>query len=203
MTKKRVAIFVSGAGTNMENIAVHVKEGKLPCDVALVLCDNPSAPALKKAKKLGLETFVVERKNFSSKLEFEEKIHEKLLEKKVEAVFLAGYMRILSPEFVKKWTWRMINIHPSLLPKYPGAHAIQDAFEAKEKETGVTIHFVNEGVDSGPIILQRKVPIMPNDTLETLESRVHETEYQLYPEAIKLWLDGKVIVQKSKVEFLK
>ncbi len=200
--KKRIAIFVSGSGTNMENIARHVQTGKLLCDIVLVLCDNPNALALKRAQKLGLETCVVERKNFSSKSEFDSAINEKLAAKKVEAIFLAGYMRIISPEFVRNWTWRIINIHPSLLPKYPGAHSIKDAFEAKEKETGVTIHFVDEGIDSGPIILQKKVPILPNDTIETLEARVHETEYQLYPEAIKLWLDGKVIVRNNRVEVL-
>jgi len=199
MSKKRVALFVSGLGTNMENIALRVKEGKLPCDIALVLCDNLGALALKRAKKLGLETYTLERKNFALKSDFESKINEKLKEKKVEAIFLAGYMRILSADFVRRWAWRIINVHPSLLPKYPGAHAIQEAFEAKEKETGVTIHFVDEGVDSGPVILQRKVPVMANDTLETLEARVHEMEYQLYPEAIKLWLDGKVAVENKKV----
>ncbi len=183
----------------MENIALRVKEGKLPCDIALVLCDNPGALALKRAEKLGLETCTLERTNFASKSDFESKINEKLQEKKVEAIFLAGYMRILSVDFVRRWAWRIINVHPSLLPKYPGAHAIKEAFEAKEKETGVTIHFVDEGVDSGPVILQRKVPVMANDTLETLEARVHETEYQLYPEAIKLWLDGKVTVENKKV----
>lgn len=203
MNKKRVAIFVSGSGTNMENIAVHAKEGKLPCDIVLVLCDNPSALALKRAAKLGLEVFVIERKNFSSKLQFDEKINQKLLEKNVEVIFFAGYMRILSSEFVRNWAWRIINVHPSLLPKYPGANAIKDAFEAKEKETGVTIHFVDEGVDSGPVILQRKVRIMPNDTLQSLEARVHETEYQLYPEAIQLWLAGKVVIRNNKAEILK
>ena len=202
MVKKRIAIFVSGSGTNMENIARQVQTGKLSCDIMLVLCDNPNAFALKRAEKLGLDIFVIERKKFSSKSEFDSKINEKLKEKKIEAIFLAGYMRIISPEFVRSWAWRIINIHPSLLPKYPGVHSIKDAFEAKEKETGVTIHFVDEGVDSGPIIVQKKVPILPNDTLKTLETRVHEIEYQLYPEAIKLWLDGKVVVRNNRVEVL-
>lgn len=192
MNKKRVAIFVSGSGTNMENLAVLAKSGKLSCDIVLVLCDNPSALALSRAQKLGLETYVVERKNFASKAELDSHIHQKLMEKKVDAIFLAGYMRILTCDFVQKWPWRIINVHPSLLPKYPGAHSIQDAFEAKEKETGVTIHFVDEGVDSGPVIAQEKVPILPNDTLETLTQRVHETEYKLYPKALEMWLTGKI-----------
>lgn len=183
----------------MENLAVCTKSGKLSCDIVLVLCDNSTALALSRAQKLGLETCVIERKKFGSKAEFDSEIHRKLQEKKVEAIFLAGYMRILSCDFVKQWAWRIMNVHPSLLPKYPGPHSIQDAFEAKEKETGVTIHFVDEDIDSGPIILQRKIPIMPNDTLESLTKRVHETEYKLYPEAIQLWLDGKVTVRNNKV----
>ena len=199
MNKKRVAIFVSGSGTNMENIAVCTKSGKLSCDIVLVLCDNPNALALSRAQKLGLDTYVVERKNFGSKTEFDSHIHQKLMGKKVEAIFLAGYMRILTGDFVKRWQWRIINIHPSLLPKYPGPHSIQDAFEAKEKETGVTIHFVDEGVDSGPVIAQEKVPIMPNDSLDSLTQRVHETEYKLYPEALQLWLEGKATGKNNKV----
>ena len=109
-------------------------------------------------------------------------------------------MRILTPEFVRRWRWRILNIHPSLLPKYPGAHAIKDAFEAKEKETGVTIHFVDEDVDSGPIILQKRVPIRSNDSLESLEARVHAVEYELYPEAIQLFLSGKLKIEGSVVK---
>ncbi|OGW85296.1 MAG: phosphoribosylglycinamide formyltransferase [Omnitrophica bacterium RIFCSPHIGHO2_02_FULL_46_11] len=196
---KRIAIFVSGSGTNMENIARHVKSGVLTCDIALIVSDNPNASALKRAANLGLETFVIERKDFKSKVDFDVKIMEKLKEKKIEAVILAGYMRILSPEFVRTWQWCVLNIHPSLLPKYPGAHAIRDVWEAKEKETGVTVHFVTEDVDCGPIILQRKVAIKPDDTLETLEARVHAAEYELYPKALELFLAGKLKVTGKTV----
>lgn len=190
--KKRVAIFVSGSGTNMENLARKMQAGELNSEIALVVCDNPNAFALKRAKRFGLEMFVVRRNKFKTKVEFENKIDEALRKKKVELIFLAGYMRILGPQFVQAWRWKILNIHPSLLPKYPGTHSIQEALEAKEKQTGVTIHFVEEGVDSGPIILQGTVPIEPGDTLETLEARVHATEYALYPEAIRLLLAGHV-----------
>ncbi|MBI4395344.1 MAG: phosphoribosylglycinamide formyltransferase [Candidatus Omnitrophica bacterium] len=198
--KKRIAVFVSGSGTNMENIARKVKAGELDCEIVLVVCDNPNAYALKRAEQFQLETFVIERKNFKSKAEFEAAIDQKLRGKKVDAIFLAGFMRILSAEFVQKWKWRILNIHPSLLPKYPGVCAIKDACEAKEQETGVTIHFVDEGVDSGPVILQRKVPIQPTDTLAEVEARVHTTEYELYPEAIKLFLGGKLTVDGRQVK---
>ncbi len=203
MGRKRFAIFVSGSGTNMENVARRVQAGELDCEIGLIVSDNPGAFALKRAEKFGLETFVIERKTFGSKAEFEAAISKRLNEKKIDAILLAGYMRILGPEFVRQWEGRVLNIHPSLLPKFPGAHSIRDAFEAKEKQTGVTIHFVDEGVDSGPIILQRKVPISPSDTLETLEERVHATEYELYPEAIKLFVEGRLRLQGRKVEIMK
>ena len=203
MSKKRVAIFVSGSGTNMENVARRAQSGEINCEIALVVCDNPNAFALERTRRLGLENFVIERKNFKSKAEFDAKITEKLTEKKVDFILLAGFMRILGPEFVRAWRWRILNIHPSLLPKYASAQAIKDAFEAKEQETGVTIHFVDEGVDSGPIILQKRVPIKFIDTFETLEARVHETEYQLYPEAIRLFLAGKLVVDGKRVRIVK
>ena len=203
MDKKKVVIFVSGSGTNMENIAKKVQAGELDCEIVLIVSDNPQAFALKRAVQFGLETFVIDRKNFKSKIEFDAKITEKLKEKKVEIILLAGYMRILTPEFVRAWRGRILNVHPSLLPKHPGVQAIKDAFEAKEKETGVTIHFVDEGVDTGPTILQRKVAIKPDDTLETLEARVHATEYELYPEAVRLFLAGKLKVEGSVVKITK
>lgn len=196
-SKRQVAIFVSGSGTNMEHIARKVQAGELDCEIALVVCDNPKAFALERAAKLGLECFVIERRNFKSRDEFDAAIGEKLKQNRVEAIFLAGFMRILGPEFVRAWRWRILNVHPSLLPKYPGTAAIREAFESREKETGVTIHFVDEGIDSGPMILQRKVPIRVDDTLETLEARVHATEYEAYPEAIRLFLAGKLAVKGS------
>jgi phosphoribosylglycinamide formyltransferase 1 len=200
---KQAAIFVSGSGTNMEQIAKQVKVGELSCDIVTVVCDNPPALALKRAEKLGLETFVIERKKFASKTEFEAKITEHLKQKKIDLIILAGYMRILSPEFVRAWQGKILNVHPSLLPKYPGAHAIKEAFEAKEKETGVTIHFVTAEVDAGPIILQRRVPIKVGDTLEALEARVHAAEYEIYPEAIELYCAGKLTMENNKVKISK
>ncbi|MDD5226630.1 MAG: phosphoribosylglycinamide formyltransferase, partial [Candidatus Omnitrophica bacterium] len=112
---------------------------------------------------------------------------------KIDLVVLAGFMRVLTEGFVKKYQGRLINIHPALLPAFPGAHAIKDAWDAKVKETGVTVHFVDNGVDTGPIILQRKVPVLPGDTLETLEFRIHGLEYEIYPEALNL-----VLAEKAK-----
>jgi len=183
---KKLAIFVSGSGTNMENLILKIRAQKLPYEPAVVICDKPGAKALERAANLGVKTELVDRKLFASKELFEKAIVEKLLASSVELIALAGFMRILSAEFVTQFQGRLINIHPSYLPNFVGGHAIQDAFEAKVKETGVTVHHVVAEVDAGPIIIQRKVPILPQDTLETLEARIHALEYELYPEALKI-----------------
>ena len=188
----RLAIFVSGSGTNMENLVRRIRGERMDCEAALVVCDDPEAPALEKAKRLGVEAAVVERKKFETKAAFEAEILRRLEQNKIDWIALAGFMRILSPEFVRRTAGRLINIHPSLLPEFPGAHAIRDAFGAKVRETGVTVHFVDEGVDTGPVILRKKVPVDPKDTLESLEAKIHAAEYEIYPEALRLVLSGKV-----------
>lgn len=188
---KRIAIFVSGSGTNMVNLIKKIQAGEVECDPAVVICDKPEAPAIKKARDLGVHVELVDRKKFASKAEHEAKIREIIDAKQVDYLLLAGFMRILSPEFVKHYEGRIINIHPSLLPNFPGGTAIKDAFEAKVKETGVTTHFVIAEVDAGPIILQRKVAILPSDTLESLEAKVHAAEYELYPETLRLLLSNQ------------
>ena len=189
---KRLAIFVSGSGTNMENILRHLQEGRIQAEASLVVSDNAEAFALRRAEKFGVESVVVDRKKFDSKENFEAEIQRRLAGKKIDYIVLAGFMRILSPSFVKAYRGRILNIHPALLPDFPGAHAIRDAWEAKVRKTGVTVHFVDEGVDTGPVILQREVPVTADDTLESLEKEIHAVEYEIYPEAINLVLQGKV-----------
>ena len=189
---KRLAIFVSGSGTNMENILRHIQEGKIQAEASLVVSDNPGAYALERAEKYGVESVVVDRKKFDSKENFEAEIQRCLAAKKIDYVILAGFMRILSPSFVRAYRGRILNIHPALLPDFQGAHAIRDAWEAKVRKTGVTVHFVDEGVDTGPVILQREVPVTANDTLESLEKKIHAVEYEIYSEAIRLVLGGEV-----------
>lgn len=188
---KKLAIFVSGSGTNMENLVVKIREQKLPYAPAVVICDRPGAKALERAAALGVKTELVDRKLFGSKELFEKEIVKKLEENRIEIIALAGFMRILSAEFVRLYQGRLINIHPSYLPSFTGGHAIRDAFEAKVKETGVTVHHVVAEVDAGPIIVQRKVSILPEDTLETLETRIHAVEYELYPEALRILAENR------------
>ncbi len=197
---KNLAVFASGSGTNLENIASKIAEGKLKnCKIALVVCDNPEAYALKRAKRLNLESFTANRADYKSKQEFEEVILRALRQFSIDFVLLAGFMRILSAEFVKTFKWKIINVHPALLPKFPGAHAIQEAWDAKVKETGVTVHFVDSGIDTGPVILQEVVKVLSNDTLESLEQKIHQMEYQLYPRAIQLLVNGKLSMANRKV----
>ena len=124
---------------------------------------------------------------------------EALEREKVDFLVLAGFMRVLSPEFVRRYRWRIVNIHPALLPEFPGAHAISDAWEAGVRATGVTVHFVDEGVDTGPAILQRKISRTADDTLESLEEKIHALEYELYPQAVQLLVDGKLTVESGRV----
>ena len=186
---KRVAFLVSGSGTNMCNLVERIRAGKISAEPAIVVSNKPGVKALEKAAALGVKTVVIDHKAFADRAAFDRALDECLSAHKIDLVVLAGFMRVLTEGFVKKYEGRLINIHPALLPKFPGAHAIKDAWDAKAKETGVTVHFVDSGVDTGPIILQRKVPVLPGDTLETLEARIHELEYELYPEALKLVLD--------------
>ena len=156
-----------------------------------MISNRPGVKALERAAALGVKTVVIDHKAYADRAAFDQALSECLESHKIDLVVLAGFMRVLTEGFVKKYHGRLINIHPALLPAFPGAHAIKDAWEAKVKETGVTVHFVDSGVDTGPVILQRKIPVLSNDTLETLEVRIHSLEYEIYPEALKLVLAGK------------
>lgn len=188
---KRVAFLVSGSGTNMENLIKRIKTGEVCADPVMVVSNKPGVKALEKAVALGVKMIVIDHKVYADRAAFDMALSECLEEHQIDVIVLAGFMRVLTPDFVRKYYGRLINIHPALLPAFPGAHAIKDAWDAKVKETGVTVHFVDSGVDTGPVILQRKVPIISNDTLETLEARIHQVEYELYPQALSLVLSGK------------
>lgn len=188
---KKLVFMVSGSGTNMENIVRRIRESSLEAEASAVISDKPGVGALERAARLAVPVHVVDRKQYADKAAFESEIMRIIDSLGADYIVLAGFMRILSDTFVLKYWGRIINIHPSLLPAFPGAHGIRDAFEAKVSETGVTVHFVDTGVDTGRIILQRKVPVLSGDTLETLEARVHSVEYEIYPEALKKVLTGE------------
>jgi phosphoribosylglycinamide formyltransferase-1 len=196
---KNIAVFASGRGSNFSAIASAIKNKRIRANLMLLVCDNPKAFVLKKAEKAKVKAVLVCRTDFSSKKDFEVEIIQHLKENNIDLIVLAGYMRILSAEFVSKYRGRIINIHPSLLPAFRGEYGIKDAFVYGVKVTGVTVHFVDEHMDNGAIILQQVLPIKEKDTMITLEAKIHKIEHKLYPEAIKLLVEGKLRTKGRKV----
>ena len=183
--KHRLAILLSGRGSNFEAIADAVAGGEIPdAEIVAVLSDDPDAPGLDRARNRGLPAFAVDRKRYPGRRAQEDEMLRWLDEARPDLICLAGFMRLLSPEFVARWRGRILNIHPALLPKFPGLDVQRRALEAGEKESGCTVHFVDEGTDTGPIVLQRRVPIVPGDTEQSLSARILEQEHLAYPEAI-------------------
>src|SRR5215467_6315350 len=183
--RRRLAILLSGRGSNFEAIADAVAVGRIPrAEIVAVISDQPEARGLDIARERGIPTHALKRDRFSSRNEHEHAIERILDAARPDLICLAGYMRVLSPEFVGRYRGRILNIHPSLLPKFPGLHPQRRALEAGESMSGCTVHWVDEGTDSGPILLQKTVPILPGDTEESLSARILEQEHQAYPEAI-------------------
>ena len=192
MSKHILGILCSGRGSNMQSIMAAIKSGQIKAEIGIVLTDKPEARALQVASEAGIKSVCVNRKACSTQQEFEEKLVAELKAANVTLVVLAGFMRILSPYFVDAYRHQILNIHPSLLPSFGGAHAHRDVLAYGTKVSGCTIHFVDEGMDHGPIILQDTVPVLDGDTEETLAARVLEKEHILYPRAIELFVDGRL-----------
>ncbi|MBS3925881.1 MAG: phosphoribosylglycinamide formyltransferase [Nitrosarchaeum sp.] len=192
-----LGILISGRGSNMESILKSIKRKKIPINPAIVISNKPEAKGLKIAQKMGIKTEIIESKNFKgSRLDYDKKIISTLekhgVTPKNGLVCLAGFMRIISPEFVKKYKNRIINIHPALLPAFPGLDAQKQAIDNGAKYSGCTVHFVDSGVDTGPIILQLVVKVRNNDTEKTLSKRILAKEHQAYPEAVRLFAENKI-----------
>ena len=194
----RLAVLISGGGSGLKALLRHQSNGRVSHVTSLVISDVESADGLKHESDSSVNHLSIpppgEMKGIKRRLEHERRIMEALATHDIEMVVLSGYMRVLTPSFVSNWKGRMVNIHPSLLPAFPGAHAQRDAIDSGAKETGCTVHFVDEGVDTGAIIQQKKVPILPNDTLETLTARIKEEEHDLYPKVLDDISSGKISV---------
>ena len=195
-----IAVFASGRGSNFSAIVRAKKKGKINAAISLLVCDNPKAAVISKAKRAGVEIFLIQRKDFASKRDFEDGIIQRLEEAKIDLIVLAGFMRILSPELTQRFKNRILNVHPALLPSFKGMHGIRDAFNYGVKVTGITVHLVDEQMDHGPIVLQAPVIIKEGDTLESLEARMHKIEHQIYPEAIRLFIDNRIKIEGRKVK---
>ncbi len=193
--KVKAAVFASGTGSNFEAI---MNAGDLPCDIVLLVCDKKDAVVINKAKALGVSIFIFNPKQYKQKADYEAEIVEVLRKQQVEWIFLAGYMRLAGATLLDAYEGKIINIHPSLLPAFSGKDAIGQALKAGAEKTGVTLHFIDEGMDTGPIIAQEAVPIQKDDTKETLQKRIQEVEHRLYPKVIKQLLED---VQKETGDF--
>ena len=202
MSKHILGILCSGRGSNMQSIMAAIESGQIKAEIGIVLTDKPEARALQVASEAGIKSVCVNRKACSTQQEFEEKLVAELKAANVTLVVLAGFMRILTPYFVRKYAGRLLNIHPALLPSFPGAHAHRDVLAYGVKVSGCTVHFVDEGTDSGPIILQASVPVLDDDTEETLGARVLAKEHVIYPQAIQLFCEGKLKIEGRKVRIL-
>jgi phosphoribosylglycinamide formyltransferase-1 len=196
---KRIAVFASGYGSNLQALIDFSKNVDLSGEIVLVFSDKSSAFALKRAQNHGIKAVFLDPAQFKTRGEFDEKIAGILEEEKIDLVVLAGYMLLIGQNIVKKFKNRIINIHPALLPSFKGTHGIKDAFDYGVKVTGVTVHFVDEGLDSGPIIMQQAVDVCEDDSAETLEEKIHEVEHKLYPLAVKYFCSGRLKIKGRKV----
>ncbi|WP_087005885.1 phosphoribosylglycinamide formyltransferase [Rhizobium sullae] len=198
MPRKRVVVFISGGGSNMMALVAAAKAPDFPAEIVGVISDKADAGGLEKAAAEGISTFAFVRKDYTSKEAHEAAIFEALDRLSPDILCLAGYMRLLSATFIQRYEGRMINIHPSLLPLFPGLHTHQRAIDAGMRITGCTVHFVTEGMDEGPAIGQAAVPMLSGDTADTLAARVLTVEHQLYPQALRLFAEGKVRMEGGK-----
>ena len=194
-----VGVLASGRGSNLQAILDACARPGFPARVAVVISDRERAVALERARAAGVEALWVNPKDFSDREAFDLALVRELLSRGVGLVCHAGFMRILSPAYVRAFAGRALNIHPSLLPAFPGLHAQRQALEHGVKVAGATVHFVDEGVDTGPIVAQAAVPVEPGDTEETLAARILVQEHRLYPEAIRLFAEGRLKIQDRRV----
>lgn len=195
-----IAVLCSGSGTNLQAIIDKVRSGYIPAKIALVLSDKKDAFALSRAKKAGIETVVLNSKDYKTREDFDRTVIKNLKKRDVVLVVMAGFMRLLSPYFIKEYKNKIINIHPALLPSFKGTHGIKDALDYGVKVTGATVHFVDEHLDHGPIILQSAVKVEDDDTESTLLERVHKEEHKIYPEAVKLFSEGRLKIEGRRVK---
>tara|TARA_B110000014_G_C20050626_1_gene546508 strand:+ start:271 stop:912 length:642 start_codon:yes stop_codon:yes gene_type:complete len=202
-----LGILISGRGSNMEAILKAIKKRKIPINPSIVISNKPSARGLKIAKKLGVKIEIIESKNFKgSRIDYDKKIISILTANGVTPknglVCLAGFMRIISPYFIKKYKNRILNIHPALLPAYPGLDAQKQAIENGARYSGCTVHLVDDGIDSGPIVLQNIVKVTNNDTEETLSKKILKKEHEVYPNAVELFAKKKISIKGKSVKIL-
>ncbi|MDU0332119.1 phosphoribosylglycinamide formyltransferase [Paenibacillus sp. 3LSP] len=200
--KYRIAVFASGNGSNFQNLLDATRSGGLDAEIVLLVCDKPQAFVVERARQAGVECYLFDPKAYARREDYEAEIAAELDKRQIDLVVLAGYMRLLTSVLVEPYAGRMINIHPSLLPAFPGKNAIGQAWEYGVKMTGVTVHLVDGGMDTGAVVAQAAVEITADDTLETLEAKIHATEGRLYPQVVSWFAKNRVRVEGRKVTIL-
>lgn len=201
MSRVRVAVLISGRGSNLQSLIDAARAPDYPAEIALVVSNKEDAGGLALAREAGIPTKAISHKGFASREDFDAAIDAALNDAKIILVAEAGFMRIHSAWFAKKWEGKLLNIHPSLLPAFPGIHVHQQALDAGVKISGCTVHFLTPELDSGPIIAQAAVPVLPGDTADTLAARIIVEEHRLYPEALRLVAEGKVKLENGRAVF--
>ncbi len=195
----KVGVLASGRGSNFEALAKAFRSGKIKGEIKVLIVDKRNAGAIERAKKYGINWIFVDAKSFPTREDYDSKIVSILKHLEVDLVCLAGYMRIVSPVFVNAFKNRIMNIHPAILPAFPGLNAQKKAVEYGVKVSGATVHFVDEGVDTGPVIIQAVVPVSPEDTEKTLSEKILKFEHRIYPQAVKWFAEGRIKVNGRKV----
>ena len=199
MNKTRIGILISGRGTNMESIITSCKQNEIPADVVVVISNKSDALGLKKAKEFNIPTVVIDHSGYSTREEFDEKVRDKLLEFNVELVCLAGFMRIISSVLIDAFKNKIMNIHPALLPAFPGLNVQKKAIKYGVKFSGCTVHFVDNKVDHGPIVVQAVVPVLPDDDEDSLSARILASEHKIYSRAIQLFAEKRLKIKGRRV----
>jgi phosphoribosylglycinamide formyltransferase 1 len=201
MVRKRTAVLISGRGSNMAALIEAARAPDYPAEISLVISNRPEAQGLERARAAGIEAIAIDHKQFMTRMAFEARLHQTLMDHRIDLLVNAGFMRLLTGGFVDRWRDRHLNIHPSLLPSFPGLDTHQRALDAGVTITGCTAHFVRLEMDSGPIIAQAAVPVHAGDTSETLSARVLAAEHKLYPIALKLVASGTVRVANEQIVY--
>jgi len=198
----RIGVLISGRGSHLRNLIAFCRRGEIDAQVVSVISNKPEAPGLQYAEEAGIESVVLSHRLYPDRERYDEQLAEILEQDKVDLVCLAGFLRLLSPPFVRRFPLRIMNVHPSLLPAFPGLHSQEQAMEYGVKVTGCTVHFIDEALDSGPIILQKTIEVLPQDTPDTLADRLLPLEHKTYAEAVKLFFENRLRVNGRKVIIL-
>jgi len=200
--KLRIGALASGGGSNLQSILDRCQDGSIDAEVSLVVSNNPDAGALQRANRAGVATACIDHRSYASREEFDRAVVASLRAAEVDLVVLAGFMRLISDVFLEAFPGRIMNIHPALLPAFPGLHVQRKALEYGARFAGCTVHFVDGGVDTGPIIIQAVVPVLDDDNEETLSARILEQEHRIYPRAIQLFAEGRLQIEGRRVRIV-